>query len=126
MRRSTVTYIDGFAAAVPTANKDAFIEHAEYFWEIAKDFGCLRQMECWGDDVPGGEQTSFPMAVKAKEDETVVFSFLEWPDKETRDKGMKGMMEDPRMDQDKIKAMPFDGKRMIMGGFIPVVDRRTE
>jgi uncharacterized protein YbaA (DUF1428 family) len=87
--------------------------------------GALRVLECWGEDVPDGETTDFRKAVKANSDESVVFSWIEWPDKATRDAAMKKMMdpgfEDPRMDPAK-NPMPFDGKRLIFGGFAPVVD----
>jgi len=123
-----VNYIDGFVIAVPTANKQKFIEHAEMGDSVFMDFGALRVLECWGDDVPDGKLTDFRKAVQAKDDETVVFSWIEWPDKATRDAGMAKMMEmmndpsklDPRMDPEK-NPMPFDGKRLIFGGFAPVV-----
>ena len=81
-----------------------------------KEFGALNTVDCWGDDVPDGEVTSFPMAVKKQDDETVVFSWIVWPDKATRDAGMEKMMTDPRMQED-VNPMPFDGKRLIFGGF---------
>jgi uncharacterized protein YbaA (DUF1428 family) len=111
-----MAYVDGFAAAVPTAGKDAYIKHAASAWEVFRDVGALSMAECWGDDVPDGKLTSFPMAVKLKPDETVVFSWVIWPDKATRDAGMAKMMEDPRMDP-ATNPMPFDGKRLIYGGF---------
>lgn len=111
-----MAYVDGFVAAVPTANKEAFIEHAAAAWEVFEENGALSQVECWGDDVPEGTLTSFPMAVKCEPGETVVFSWIVWPDKATRDAGMAKMMEDPRMDP-ADNPMPFDGKRMIFGGF---------
>jgi uncharacterized protein YbaA (DUF1428 family) len=77
-------------------------------------------VECWGDDVAHGKQTDFYRAVEASADETVVFSWIEWPDKATRDAGMQKMMDDPRMDPEN-NPMPFDGRRMIYGGFVPVV-----
>jgi uncharacterized protein YbaA (DUF1428 family) len=117
-----MTYVDGFVAAVPTANKTKFKKHAEDAAVVFKELGALKVMECWGDDVPDGETTSFSMAVKKKEDETVVFSWIVWPSKEARDKGMEAMMDDPRMQPDK-NPMPFDGKRMIFGGFVPIVEQ---
>ncbi|MBD9469591.1 DUF1428 domain-containing protein [Pseudoxanthomonas sp. PXM01] len=117
-------YVDGFVLAVPTQAKAAFTEHATLFDKVFMDFGATRIIEGWGDDVPRGKQTDFYRAVQAKDDETVAFSWVEWPDKATRDAGMKKMMEDPRMDpanQDN-PPMPFDGKRMIFGGFTPVVE----
>ena len=113
-------YIDGFVMAVPTANKQAFIEYAEEFDPIFLEYGATRVLECWGNDVPHGKQTDFYRAVEAKDDETVMFSWIEWPDKATRDAGMKKMMEDPRMDPN--NPMPFDGKRLIYGGFDPIVE----
>src|SRR5688572_30098006 len=115
-----MSYIDGFVLAVPTANRQAFIDHAREFDQLFLEFGATRVVEGWGDDVPHGKQTDFHMAVQATADETVVFSWVEWPDKATRDAAMKKMMEDPRMDP-VANPMPFDGKRMIFGGFSPVV-----
>ena len=119
-----MAYIDGFVMAVPTANKQQFRDYAREFDPIFLEFGATRVLECWGDDVPHGKQTDFYRAVEAKDDETVVFSWIEWPDKATRDAGMKKMMEDPRMDPSNPDnpPMPFDGKRMIFGGFANVVE----
>lgn len=124
-----MTYIDGFVIACPKANKEKFIEHAKLGDSVFMDLGALRIVECWGEDVPDGKTTDFRMAVKAEGDEEVLFSWIEWPDKETRDAAMAKMMEwmsdpskaDPRMDPEK-NPMPFDGKRMIFGGFAPVVE----
>lgn len=115
-----MAYVDGFVIAVPTANKQKFIDHARKFDPVFIEFGATRIFECWGDDVPAGKQTDFQRAVQAKDDETVVFSWVEWPDKATRDAAMKRMMEDPRFDP-KENPMPFDGMRMIYGGFQPIV-----
>lgn len=119
-----MAYIDGFVIAVPTASKELFIKHAEEIDRLIMEMGATRILECWGDDVPKGKVTDFYGAVQAKEDETVAFSWIEWPDKATRDAAfakMNEMMEtDPRMDPQK-NPMPFDGKRMIFGGFAPVV-----
>lgn len=109
-----MNYIDGFVAAVPTTNKDSYLQHAQEAASLFKDFGAISVVECWGDDVPEGKTTSFPMAVKCKPDETVVFSWIEWPDRATRDAGMQKIMEDPRMADN---PMPFDGSRLIYGGF---------
>lgn len=114
-------YVQGFVLAVPTANKDAFIKHAKEAAEIFKEYGVLKCVECWGDDVPDGEVTSFPMAVKKQPDETVVFSWYIWPSKEALDAAMPKIMEDPRLEPAN-NPMPFDGKRLIYGGFVPVVD----
>ena len=116
-----MTYIDGFVAAVPTANKQKFIDHAKKGDSVFVELGATRVLECWGDDVPEGKVTDFRRAVKAKDDETVVFSWVEWPDKATRDRAMPKMMEDPRMQPDQ-NPMPFDGQRLVYGGFAPVVE----
>ncbi|WP_394692110.1 DUF1428 domain-containing protein [Hyphobacterium sp.] len=117
-----MTYVDGFVIAVPTANKEAYRTVAEAMVPLFKDYGALSVVECWGDDVPDGEVTSFPMAVKATADESVVFSWITWPDKATRDAGMAKAMEDERMAGMDTANMPFDGKRMIMGGFEAIVE----
>ncbi len=120
-----MSYIDGFVIAVPKANRQKFIDHANMGDGMFMELGATRILECWADDVPDGTLTDFRMAVKATEDEDVVFSWIEWPDKETRDKAYAVIMSpdftDPRMDPEK-NPMPFDGKRMIWGGFTPVVD----
>ena len=85
----------------------------------SKPYGALRSVECWGDDVPEGKLTSFLMAVQCKQDETVVFAWITWPSRSVRDEGMKKVMDDPRM---KNTTMPFDGKRMIYGGFEMILD----
>jgi uncharacterized protein YbaA (DUF1428 family) len=122
-----MSYVDGFVIAVPTANKQKFIDHAAEGDSVFMEMGALRVLECWGEDVPDGEKTDFRRAVKAKKTESVVFSWIEWPDKATRDAAMEKMMDpdnvDPRMDPAK-NPMPFDGKRMIFGGFVPVVTLR--
>ncbi|AOR76129.1 MULTISPECIES: DUF1428 domain-containing protein [Sphingomonadaceae] len=119
-----MTYVEGFVIAVPKANKDKFIAHAEMGDAVFMEHGATRVLECWQDDVPEGKQTDFFRAVECKEDEAVVFSWIEWPDKATREKGMAAVMDamntDPRMDPEK-NPMPFDGMRMIYGGFQPVV-----
>ncbi|UVM53934.1 DUF1428 domain-containing protein [Pseudomonas sp. B21-012] len=116
-----MSYVDGFVLAVPTANRDTFKKHAEAAAVVFKECGALKVIECWGDDVPDGKITSFPMAVKLKDDETVVFSWILWPSREVRDAGMQKMMQDPRMQPDK-NPMPFDGMRMIFGGFRILVE----
>ncbi len=124
-----MTYIDGFVIACPEANKQKFIDHANTADSMFIEMGALRVVECWGDDVPEGKTTDFRMAVKAEPGEAVLFSWIEWPDKATRDAGMAKMTEmmndpdnvDPRMDPEK-NPMPFDGKRMIFGGFAPIVE----
>ncbi|AJD47112.1 hypothetical protein S7S_03450 [Isoalcanivorax pacificus W11-5] len=113
-------YVDGFVAAVPTANKEAFIEHASRAAALFKEQGATRVVECWGDDVPPGKLTSFPLAVQCREDETVVFSWIVWPSRAVRDAGMARVMADPRMTSE-ANPMPFDGARLIFGGFQMVV-----
>lgn len=116
-----MTYVDGFIAAVPTANRNAYKNHAEAAAVVFKENGALKLVECWGDDVPEGTITSFPMAVQRKSDETVVFSWIIWPSREVRDQAMKKVMADPRLRQD-ANPMPFDGKRLIYGGFEVIVE----
>lgn len=116
-----MSYIDGFILAVPTANREAFRAHAEIAGKVFKEYGAEKVMECWGDDVPDGEVTSFPMAVKRKDDETVVFGWIIWPSRALRDEAMPKVMEDSRLQMD-TNPMPFDGKRMIYGGFTPIVE----
>ncbi|WP_324709458.1 DUF1428 domain-containing protein [Pseudomonas citronellolis] len=116
-----MNYIDGFIVPVPTANREAYTELARKAAVVFKEYGALSVVECWGDDVPEGKVTSFPMAVKRKEDEAVVFSWITWPSREVRDIGMKKVMEDPRL-KDNFQSMPFDGQRMIFGGFQVIVD----
>ena len=116
-----MTYVDGFVAAVPTANKQKFIDHAQKGDSVFVEAGAIRVLECWGDDVPQGSVTDFRRAVNAEDDETVVFSWIEWPDKATRDEAMQKVMDDPRMQPDQ-NPMPFDGKRLVYGGFSPVVE----
>ena len=115
-----MSYVDGFVMAVPTANKKAFIEHAKHADAILTEVGALRIVECWADDIQEGQLTDFWKAVNAKDEETVAFSWIEWPDKEARQKGMARMHElavsDERFDTDKY-PVPFDGMRMIFGGF---------
>jgi len=116
-----MTFIDGFVAAVPAANKQAYLEHAKKSLPLFKEFGATRMVEAWGEDVPEGKVTDFKRAVQAKPGEEIVFSWIEWPSKQVRDAGMKKMMDDPRMKA--MNDMPFDGKRMIMGGFAPILDK---
>ncbi len=116
-----MNYIDGFVAAVPTANRDAYHQHAKAAAVVFKENGALTVVECWGDDVPEGKVTSFPMAVKRKADETVVFSWIVWPSRQVRDAGMAKVMADPRLKPD-VNPMPFDGTRLIYGGFEVLVE----
>lgn len=116
-----MTYVDGFVAAVPTANKERYREHAQQAVPVFREHGALKVVECWGDDVPEGELTSFPLAVKCQPDETVVFSWILWPSRAVRDAGMKKVMVDPRIQPD-VNPMPFDGKRLMFGGFEVLVE----
>jgi uncharacterized protein YbaA (DUF1428 family) len=116
-----LTYVDGFVAAVPAANREKFRNHAQDAAAVFKEHGALKVVECWGDDVPDGELTSFPMAVKCKADETVVFSWIVWPSRQVRNEAMKKVMADLRLKPD-ANPMPFDGKRMIYGGFEVIVE----
>lgn len=116
-----MSYVDGFVLAVPTANKEIYRKHAEAAGAVFKEYGALKLVECWGDDVPEGKVTSFPMAVKCKPDETVVFSWIVWPSSEVRDQAMEKVMADPRMQPDQ-NPMPFDGQRLIYGGFEMIVE----
>lgn len=115
-------YVDGFVAAVPTANRAAYLAHAEKTADLFHEFGALQVVETWGDDVPPGKLTSFPLAVQCKEDETVVFSWITWPSKAVRDAAWAKVMEDPRMAPEN-NPMPFDGKRLIYGGFQTILQR---
>jgi uncharacterized protein YbaA (DUF1428 family) len=117
-----MTYVEGFVVAVPTANKEAYRKHAADAAPLFREFGASRMVEAWGDDVPDGKVNDFKGAVQAKPDETVVFSWFEYPDKATRDAATQKMMSDPRME--KMGAhMPFDGSRMIFAGFDTIVDQ---
>ncbi len=105
-------YVDGFVVAVPADKKDAYREMAAKAAPLFKEFGALRIVECWASDIPDGKVTDFRMAVKAEENEEVVFSWIEYPSKEVRDAANQKMMSDPRM-KEFGESMPFDGKRMI-------------
>lgn len=119
-----MAYIEGFVAAVPAANKDAYRKHVAEAAPLFKEFGVTRMVETWGDEVPAGQVTDFKGAVKAKPDEVIVFSWMEYPSKEVRDAAHPRIMSDPRMK--KLGAgMPFDGQRMIYAGFAPIIDENT-
>jgi uncharacterized protein YbaA (DUF1428 family) len=120
-----MTYVEGFVLAVPAENKESFLQHAADASPLFKEFGATRHVETWGDDVPDGKVTDFRGAVKAKDGETVVFSWFEYPSREVRDAANAKMMTDPRM-QGMGETMPFDGQRMIMGGFASFVDEKAE
>jgi uncharacterized protein YbaA (DUF1428 family) len=118
-------YIDGFVIPVPAGKKEAYRALAAKMQPLFKEFGATRIVECWGDDVPDGKVTDFKRAVKAAPGENIVFSWIVWPSKAVRDEGNKKMMADPRMDMEG-EDMPFDGKRMILGGFEILVDSDEE
>ena len=118
-----MTYVDGFVAAVPRANRAKFLQHATAFAPLFREYGATRVVECWGDDVPDGKVTDFKGAVKARDDEVVVFSWVEYPDKKTRDDAGEKLRADPRMAA-MGKEMPFDGQRMIFGGFASLLDEK--
>ena len=107
-------YYSGFLTPVKIEDKERYLASCKVTWPIMREFGVLEQIETWGVDVPDGTLTSFPMAVKLEPGEAIVLAWLKWPDKATADAGWAKMMEDPRM---KDLDMPFDGKRMIWGGF---------
>jgi uncharacterized protein YbaA (DUF1428 family) len=116
-----MAYVDGYVIAVPTANRAAYQKIAEEAAIVFKEYGAIKVVECWGDDVPEGKVTSFPMAVKCEENETVVFSWIMWSSRQARDEGNQKAMAAPRM-QPTPESMPFDGKRMIFGGFEVLVE----
>ncbi|MBX3499044.1 MAG: DUF1428 domain-containing protein [Alphaproteobacteria bacterium] len=113
-------YIDGSLIPVPAGKKDAYRAMAAKMGAVFKEYGAVRVVDAWGDDVPDGKVTDFKGAVKATSDEQVVYSWIEWPSKQARDAAWKKVMEDPRMKA--MGDMPFDGKRMIYGGFAPLLD----
>ena len=114
-------YVDGFVLAVPRANLDAYKEMARAAGAVWKEHGALSYVECIGDDTPYGELTSFPRAVQAKDDEIVIFAWITYPSREVRDEVNAKVMEDPRL-ADSMQNPPFDGKRMIYGGFEPFLE----
>jgi uncharacterized protein YbaA (DUF1428 family) len=115
-----MAYVDGFVFSVSNDKKQDFIEYAKSTALVFKEYGATSVRECWGDDVPDGKVTSFPMAVKCEANETVCFSWIVWPSKQAREEGMKKCMEDPRFAEE-MGPMPLDGKRMIFGSFEVVV-----
>jgi len=120
-----MTYVEGFILAVPTAREEEFRRHAADAAPVFREFGVKRHVETWGDDLPEGKMTDFRKAVQARDDETVAFSWFEYADKAARDAANRKMMSDPRM-KEMGADMPFDGKRMIMGGFESFVDEGGE
>ncbi|MEO7026643.1 MAG: DUF1428 domain-containing protein, partial [Caulobacteraceae bacterium] len=108
-----------FLIPVKIADREKFVDHARRMDAIFVEFGARRIVEAWGDDLPNGTTTDFRKAVQAADGETVVFSWVEWPDKATRDAAGEKMRTDPRLTSE---PMPFDGKRLVFGGFDPVVE----
>jgi uncharacterized protein YbaA (DUF1428 family) len=115
-----MSYIQGFLVAVPKANKQAYLASAQSAAPIFQEYGATRVMETWSETIPDGKVTDFKRAVQAKSDEAIVFSWIEWPDKQTYDAATKRMETDPRWKD--MPEMPFDGKRMIWAGFAPIFD----
>lgn len=119
-----MAYYSGFVCAVPTANKQTYIDHVTAVWPMFRGYGAIRMVEAWGTDIPRGKVTDFHGAVNAQDDEAIVFSWIEWPDKSTADAAWERMQGDPAM-QD-LPPMPFDAKRAIMGGFEPILKEGTD
>jgi uncharacterized protein YbaA (DUF1428 family) len=118
-----MSYIDGFVVAVPRDKIDAYREMSEKFGKIWREYGALSFRECIADDVKTGKLTSFPQAVMLEENEVVVFSWIEYGSRAERDAISEKVMKDPRLaDVMSPESMPFDGKRMIYGGFETLVD----
>ena len=115
-----MTYFEGFIVPVPAANREAFRDHANSLMALLGEVGVQRQVEAWDSDVHEGKVTDFRMAVDATEDEKVVFAWFEYPDRAARDAANQKMMADPRMEN--LEAPPFDGKRMVLGGFEAIVE----
>ncbi len=115
-----MSYIQGFLVPVPTANKEKYRDLAAKSAPLFKEYGAVRMVETWGDSVPKGDVTDFKQAVKAKGDETVVFSWIEWPDKQTYEAAATKMESDPRWKE--LPEMPFDGQRMMWAGFEPIFE----
>ena len=113
-------YTDGFVVPVPEGKTGAYQELAAKMAKVFRDFGAIRVIEALSDDVPKGEVTDFYKAVKAEDGEKIVFSFIEWPDKATRDEGWKKIMEDESLKPE--GEMPFSGQRMFWGAFAPIFD----
>jgi uncharacterized protein YbaA (DUF1428 family) len=117
----TPGYIDGVLLAVPTARKEEYLRFSATTDPIFVEHGALRVIDTWGNDVRPGKRTDFLRATQAGDDETVVFGWMEWPSKDVRDAGWEKLRTDPRMAG---LEMPFDGKRMMFGGFVPILDHK--
>jgi uncharacterized protein YbaA (DUF1428 family) len=116
-----MTYFEGFIAPVPEANRDSYRKHASEFAAMSPEFGIKRHVEAWDSDVPEGKVTDFRKSVDAKPDEKIVFAFFEYPNRQARDAANEKFMSDERM-KEMGANMPFDGKRMIVGGFDAIVE----
>jgi len=114
MSTAPTTYVDGFVCPVKAEKREAYLKAARTAAEVFTELGALSVVENWGDDVPDGKLTSLPMAVKLEADEVVVFSWVVWPSKDVRNTAWEKAQADPRMN---MMDMPFDGKRLIYGGF---------
>lgn len=117
-----MSYIEGFVLPVKRADRERYLAVARKFYDIIRPLGAIRHVECWGDDVPAGQQTDFRRAVALQDDEVVVFSWIEWPSREVREAANRKVMEDPAMQG---MDMPFDGKRIVVGGFLPLFDSQA-
>ena len=117
-----MNYVDGFVAAVPTAEKEVYQRHCQFMGAVFKEHGALAVVDCWGDDVPEGKLTSFPQAVQLKDDEVAVFAWIVYASRAERDRINALVMKDPRVDC-KPEDMPFDSMRMFWGGFTGLVER---
>jgi uncharacterized protein YbaA (DUF1428 family) len=116
-----MAYVDGCLLAVPTANKQSYVSFSKKMALIIKKHGALSTVECWGEDIPEGKVNSMHSAVMRKSDETVIFSWVVWLDKIIRDKNHKRMVAEMETVMENI-PIPFDGSRMIFGGFDVIVD----
>ncbi|WP_312527308.1 DUF1428 domain-containing protein [Paracoccus sp. (in: a-proteobacteria)] len=114
-----MVHYTGSVIAVPLANRQKYIEHARSAWPLFHKYGALRMVDCWGVDVPKGKVTDFYGAVAATEDEAIVFSWIEWPDSAVADAAWQSISDDPEIQN--MAPMPFDGTRMIFGGFDPIL-----
>ena len=117
-----MSYVDGFVTPVPVGNRQAYLEMARSAAAVFLRYGATRVVECWGDDIPTGKTNDLRTAVLAEEGEAVLFSWIEWPDKATRDAGHEKAMADPEMKPPDV--LPFSGPRLIYGGFTLLLDIR--
>ncbi|WP_138464484.1 DUF1428 domain-containing protein [Poseidonocella sp. HB161398] len=117
-----MTYVAGFLTPVPNGNKQAYIESARKAWPLFREYGALQIMETWGDQIPEGKHTDFRRAVALEDGETVCLSWMIWPDRDTHDRCGASMQTDPRWQE---MDMPFDGRRMMWGSFVPIFEGRA-